>query len=197
MATALRVEAKRRGIVDFRVGSFAVAFNNAYGVVAPFAKAHPEAWTRWRPRPDALHSIAYFDPSATLEADRGCFAGMPGGIVDGMPVHAAFAAQWGALANKVGLDAIMLRDGMGFPRTYTRYGPWGLAVPDRATADRITGGMAAMLRGVKELAPRALTMMYSTAPTATSDWRANGLDLETLARAGDLDIFVDQTWPGA
>lgn len=194
---ALRKEATRRGTSDFRVGSFIVAFNNAYGDVAPFAKAHPEAWTRWRRGVDALDTSAYFDPSAVLKADRNCFAGLPGGVAEDTPVHAAFAAQWGALSKAVGLDALMLRDGMGFPRTYTRYGPWGLAVPDRAAAARITGGMAAMLKGLKRAAPRSLTMMYSTAATATSDWRANGLDLETLARSGDLDIFVDQTWAGA
>ena len=197
LTSALRSEAKRRGMADFRVGSFISAFNNAYGSVAPFAESHPEAWTRWRPKPDLIDTSAYFDPVATLKADSGCFAGLPGGIEEGTPVHAAFAAQWGALSKAVGLDTIMLRDGMGFPRTYTRYGPWGLAVPDRATADRITGGMAALLRGIKQSAPGSLTMMYSTAATATSDWRANGLDLETIARGGDLDIFVDQTWAGA
>ena len=91
----------------------------------------------------------------------------------------------------------MLRDGMGLPRAYTRYGPTGLAVNDRVTADRTTGGMAALLSGIKRRAPRTLTMMYSTAATATSDWRANGLDLEAIAREGNLDIFVDQTWAGA
>ena len=40
-------------------------------------------------------------------------------------------------------------------------------------------------------------MMYSSAATATSDWRANGLDLERVARDGRLDIFVDQGWAGA
>ena len=57
---------------------------------------------------------------------------------------------------------------MGFPRTYTRYGPWGFAVPDCATDDRITGAMAAMLPDIKRGARRSLTMMYSTADTATS-----------------------------
>lgn len=197
LTAAMRAEGARRGVRDFRVGSFIVAFRSAYGDITPFAEAHPEAWTRWGKAMDALDTSAYFDPTAKLKADRGCFAGLPGGIAEGMPAHSAFAAQWGALANAVGLDAIMLRDGMGFHRTYTRYGPWGSAVPDRAIADRITGGMAAMLRGMKRAAPRTLTMMYSTAATATSDWRANGLDLETIARGGDLDIFVDQSWAGA
>lgn len=40
-------------------------------------------------------------------------------------------------------------------------------------------------------------MMYSSAATATADWRANGIDLERIAREGHLDIFVDQTWAGA
>jgi len=39
--------------------------------------------------------------------------------------------------------------------------------------------------------------MYSNAASAAADWRANGLDLEAVAKEGYLDIFVDQTWAGA
>lgn len=61
----------------------------------------------------------------------------------------------------------------------------------------MTGGLAALVGGVKRANPRSLVMLYSTAATATSDWRANGIDLERIAREGNVDIFVDQTWAGA
>lgn len=91
----------------------------------------------------------------------------------------------------------MLRDSMTFPRPYTRYGPFGPLAPSVASIDRSTEGLAALIRGLKKAAPGTLIMGYSTAGTATSDWRANGIDLERIAREGHLDIFVDQTWAGA
>ena len=197
LANALRRKGAQRGITEFRVATFVVASRNAYGEVGPFALAHPEAWTRWGPARDLLDTSAYFDPNARLKGDQTRYAAMPGGIVEGMSVHAAFGAQWGALSRAVGLDAIMLRDGFGFPRAYTRYGPHGETLPNAETAQRMTDGVSQMLKSMKKGNPRALIMMWSTAATATSDWRANGLDLERIAREGNLDIFVDQTWAGA
>ncbi len=40
-------------------------------------------------------------------------------------------------------------------------------------------------------------MMYSNAASAVADWPSNGFDLETIAKQGYLDIWVDQTWAGA
>jgi hypothetical protein len=198
LTDALRIRARRAGIGDFRVASMAVGQDGAYGDPMPFAARHPEAFTRWGEQaPGALASSSHFDPANTLRADAQPLGGLPRGIPEALPVHALFAAQWGAVSKASGLDGIMLRDSFSFPRAYTRYGPWGAFVPDVATAKRTTAGLAALLRGVKQANPRTLTMMYSTAATATSDWRANGVDLERIAREGHLDIFVDQTWAGA
>jgi hypothetical protein len=198
LTDALRTRAQREGIGDFRVASLAVGQDGAYGDPMPFAQRHPEAFTRWGEQaPGALASSSHFDPANALRADPQPLGGLPQGIPEGMPVHALFAAQWGAVSKACGLDGIMLRDSFSFPRAYTRYGPWGAHVRDAATAERTTAGLAALLRGIKQANPRTLTMMYSTAATATSDWRANGIDLERIAREGHLDIFVDQTWAGA
>lgn len=198
LAAALRSAGAQRGVRDFRVGSLIVGMDGAYGELAPFARDHPEAWTRWSTdAAGALASSSNFDPSARLRADPRPRGGLPRGIADGMPVHAAFAAQWGALSRDIGLDALMLRDSMSFPRAYTRYGPFGETVPDARTAERLTNGLAAFIRDSKNANPRALIMMYSTGATATADWRANGIDLERIANEGYLDIFVDQTWAGA
>lgn len=198
LTDALRARAKREGIGDFRVASLAVGQDGTYGDPMPFARRHPEAFTRWGEQaPGALASSSHFDPANVLRADPQPLGGLPQGIPEGMSVHALFAAQWGAVSKACGLDGIMLRDSFSFPRAYTRYGPWGAYVPDAATAERTTAGLAALLQGVKQANPQTLTMMYSTGATATSDWRANGIDLERIAREGNLDIFVDQTWAGA
>ncbi|MFT7723612.1 MAG: hypothetical protein QM788_12430 [Roseateles sp.] len=198
LGDAMRERARRAGIADFKVATFVVGSDNAYGEPIPFVRRHPEAFTRWgETAPGALGSSSHFDPSNALRADPRPLGGLPQGIPEGLPVHALFAAQWGAVARACGLDGLMLRDSFSFPRAYTRYGPWGAYLPDAATAERNTAGLAALLRGVKQAAPHTLTMMYSTAATATADWRANGIDLERIAREGHLDIFVDQTWAGA
>jgi hypothetical protein len=198
LTDAMRARARREGISDFRMAAFAVGQDGAYGDPMPFALRHPEAFTRWgEAAPGALASSSHFDPANALRANSQPLGGLPQGIPEGLPVHALFAAQWGAVSKACGLDGLMLRDSFSFPRAYTRYGPWGLYVPDLARAERNTTGLAALLRGVKQISPRTLTMMYSTAATATADWRGNGIDLERIAREGHLDIFVDQTWAGA
>ena len=198
LTAAMRARARREGIDDFHVASFVIAQDSAYGAPMPFAARHPEAFTHWPAEaPGALSSSSHLDPANLLHADPRPLGGFPAGIREGLPVHALFAGQWAATAKATGLDGIMLRDSFSFPRPYTRYGPFGAYLPDPALAARSTGGLAALLRGVKQLSPATLTMMYSSAATATADWRANGIDLEGIAREGNLDIFVDQTWAGA
>ena len=197
LVQALREQGSKRGVHGFRVGAKVVGVNNTYGETATFAKMHPEAWTRWGEVEEFMDNRAFLDPGATLRGDTTRYAAYPDGIPEGTRVHSALGAQWGVLSKTVGLDAVMLRDSLGLPRGFTRYGPWGAALPDRETAERMTDSVSAMLRDLKAGNPSLLTMMWSTAATATSDWRANGLDLETIARQGNLDIFVDQTWAGA
>ena len=197
LTRALREEGLRRDVPGFRVGAKVVGVNNTYGETATFAKMHPEAWTRWGEVEDFMDNRAFFDPGNALRGDTARYAAYPDGIPEGTRVHSALGAQWGVLSKTVGLDAVMLRDSLGLPRGFTRYGPWGSALPDSETAERMTNSVSAILRDLKVGNPASLTMMWSTAATATSDWRANGLDLETVARQGNLDIFVDQTWAGA
>ena len=194
----LRAEAKRRGIEDFKVGSLVYAWDNAYGDGTPWADAHPEAFTRLHdtanPGPQVFR---YFDPAATMHADAKPLGGLPTGFPEGMPVHQAFAAQWGNLSRSVGLDALMLRDSFGFPIPYRRRGPLGPLMPSPEAIRRATESTAALVRETKQANPRALVMMYSNGASALADWRSNGTDLETIAKEGFLDIFVDQTWAGS
>jgi hypothetical protein len=114
-----------------------------------------------------------------------------------MPVHQAYATQWGSLSRAIGLNAIMLRDSFGMPVPYQRAGPWGPLAPSPDVIRKATDAVAALVKESKQANPDALFMMYSNAASAVSDWRSNGLDLETIAKQGYLDFWVDQTWAGA
>jgi len=198
LIAALKKEADRRGIGGFKVGMLNYAWTNAYGETATWAKLHPEAFTQIRSSQGDNFSVGrFFDPGATLHADASPLGGLVNGITEGMPVHAAYAAQWGSLSRALGLDAIMLRDSFGMPVPYQRAGPWGALAPSAGMIRKATDAVAALVKETKLANPDALVMMYSNASSAVSDWRSNGLDLETIAAQGYLDIWVDQTWAGA
>jgi hypothetical protein len=114
-----------------------------------------------------------------------------------MPVHQAYAAQWGSISRTLGLDAIMLRDSFGMSIAYLRGGPWGPVAPSAEIVRQATDAVAALVKEIKLANPHALVMMYSNAASAAADWPSNGFDLETIAKQGYLDIWVDQTWAGA
>jgi hypothetical protein len=195
---ALREGAKRQGIENFKVGSLAYAWNDAYGEIAPWAKKHDEAFTHWTL--DASLNFnhgTYFNPGAKLHQDSTTLGSMPNGISEGARAHSVFASQWGSLSRSVGLDAIMLRDSFGMPVPYERAGPWGAVAPSPELIAQATENVSALIRETKTSNPNALVMMYSNAASAMSDWRSNGLDLERIAREGFLDVYVDQTWAGA
>jgi hypothetical protein len=198
LATALRAEGLRVGVPGFKVGMLNYAWTNAYGEEAAWVKRHPEAFTKPAPAEGpSFDPGSYFDPGALLHADAAPLGGLPAGITEGMPVHSAYAAQWGSLSHAVGLDAIMLRDSFGMPVPYRRGGPWGPVAPNPGLIRKATADVADLVRETKQANPAALVMMYSNAASAISDWRSNGLDLEAVAAQGYLDIWVDQTWAGA
>jgi hypothetical protein len=197
LAAALRAEASERGISELKVGLLNYAWTDAYGEVASWAKRHPEAFTAPRSRPGAWSPGSFFDPAAKLHADPVHLGGLPGGIPEGMPVHKAYAEQWGSLSKAVGLDAVMLRDSFGMPVPYERWGPFGALAPSPEAIRDSTVAVAALVREIKQANPQALVMMYSNAASAVADWRSNCMDLESIAKEGYLDIWVDQTWAGA
>jgi hypothetical protein len=197
LASTLREEAAKRGIYELKVGLLNYAWTNAYGEVPSWVRHHSEAFTALHSRPGAWSPGPYFDPAAKLHADPAQTGGLPQGIPEGMPVHQAYAAQWGSLSKEVGLDAVMLRDSFGMPLPYERWGPRGALAPSPDAIQDATAAVAALVRETKKANPEALVMMYSNAASAVSDWRSNCLDLESIAKEGYLDIWVDQTWAGA
>ncbi len=197
----LRGGANERGITDLRVGSLTLAWTAAYGTLKTnygnrpsFLAEHPEIFTA---AIGIKPPFLYFDPGNLLHHDPKHYGGLPDGIPEGMPVHQMFALQWGSLSKAAGLDAIMLRDSFGFPIPYERRGQYGPLAPTAELARKWTATTAALVRETKQANPKALVMMYSNAASAIGDWRCNCCDLETIAKEGYLDIFVDQTWAGA
>lgn len=197
LIAGLKQEAARRDIPGLRVGILNYAWTNAYGEEAAWVRRHPEAFAKTSPNPDTFDIGRYFDPAAHLHADATRLGGLPHGIAEGMPVYEAYAAQWGSLSKSVGLDAIMLRDSFGMPVPYQRAGPWGVVAPSSEVIHKATNAVAALVKETKLANPDALVMMYSNGASAISDWRSNGMDLESIAGQGYLDIWVDQTWAGA
>ncbi|HEX4030700.1 MAG TPA: hypothetical protein VHX20_10080 [Terracidiphilus sp.] len=184
----LKQEGARRDIGGFKVGTFNVGGPDIYGEKASWSRRHPEAYST---------DAQFFDPNATLNADATPLGGLPQGIAEGMAVYRAYAVQWGSLSRAIGLDAILFRDQMGLPVAYRRAGAWGPLAPAPEIMRRATEGMAALVRDTKLANPDALVMMYSNGASAVGDWRANGLDVETIAKQGHLDVWIDQTWAGA
>ncbi len=203
LALGLKEEAARRGIAGYKVGVLNLAWTNGYGegrYDGAWSSKHHEAFTSSAPVQSGNFSPPlnrYFDPGAPLHADPTPLGGLPHGICEGMPVHEAYAAQWGSLSRALGLDAVMLRDSFGMPIPYSRNGPWGPLAPSPDLIHQATDAVAALVKDTKLANPAALVMMYSNGASAVADWRANGLDLEAVAKQGYLDIWVDQTWAGA
>ena len=203
LSASLKEEASRHGIDAFKVGMLNLAWTNGYGegrFDGVWIRKHQEAFTLSTPvQPGNFYMPLgrYFDPGARLHADPAPSGGLPHGIAEGTPVHQAYAAQWGSMSRALGLDAIMLRDSFGMPVPYSRGGPWGAVAPSPEVIHQATDAVAALVKETKLANPEALVMMYSNGCSAVADWRSNGLDLETIAKQGYLDIWVDQTWAGA
>ena len=197
LASALRAEASKRGISELKVGLLNYAWTHAYGEVPSWVRRHSEAFTPLQSPPGAWSPGPFFNPATRLHADPAPLGGLPQGIPEGMLVHKAYAEQWGSLSKALSLDAVMLRDSFGMPVPYERWGPLGALAPSPDAIRNATAAVAALVRETKQANPRALVMMYSNAASAVSDWRSNCMDLESIAKEGYLDIWVDQTWAGA
>lgn len=70
LTDAIRLEAAKRGITNFKVGSLAYAWDDAYGEIAPWAKRHPEAFSTWQfTRDGQKQSGKFFDAANVLHHD--------------------------------------------------------------------------------------------------------------------------------
>ena len=196
LASVVREEGARRGITEFNVGLLNYAWKDAYGEIPEWIRRHPEAFTNLQESSPGWSSGPYFDPAAKLHADPHPLGAWPHGILEGTPVYLAYGRQWGSLSKAIGVDAIMLRDSFGMPVPYLHWGPLGRVAPSPESIRDANKAVAALVRETKTANPKALVMMYSNGATAIGDWRSNCFDLESIAKEGHLDIWVDQTWAG-
>ena len=189
----LKETGKRKcSITDLKVGTLALGWKNIYGgEESAFSKKHPQVYS-------IDISGGTFNPEAILNEDHTRYGAFPNGIVKGTPVFDFFADQWGDMSGKLGINAIVLRDGVIGAGIYQRRGAYGITAPsDTAKLNNFHRAASNCIKAVKLANKDALVIGYSNAASAVADWRVNCFDLETIAREGYLDAYIDQTWAGA
>ncbi len=189
----MKYEAARRGLGEMRVGTFVVGWASIYECEgSAFARRHPEAF--W----PTCNGRRCFNPESRLEEYPEPRAAFPKGVPQGTRAIDYFAAQWGDLSRAMGFDALVLRDSMVGMGVYGRFGPFGNNGPDdpaKLAAHSCAWGE--FIQAVKEANPAVWLMGYSNSSTGVADWRVGGFDLESIAKEGFLDAFIEQTWSGA
>jgi len=189
VSTLRKSASEKHAIEGLRVGTLVLAWKSIYGGGASvFTKKHPQVYS----------IFDSFNPEARLNDDKTSYGSYPSGITQGTPVYEFFAGQWGDMSKKVGLDAIILRDSEIGTGVYRRKGPYGITAPsDPAKIISFNNAVSNYIKAVKMANSNALVIGYSSAASAVGDWRVNCFDLETIAKEGYLDAFIDQTWAGA
>ena len=189
----LRESAAAHGVPELKVGTFVIGWESVYASSdSGWARRHPAVFV------DGPWPIRLFDVTAALSADPTAYGAYPEGVTAGTAVTEYFGRQWGSLSRAVGLDAIVLRDSMMGAGVYERVGIFGeTAHPDPERVARWSAATADLVRQTKLSNPDALVIGYSNAASAVGGWRVNCVDLESIAREGHLDAWIDQTWAGA
>jgi hypothetical protein len=194
LATALKkVASQKYHLSDIKVGSLVIGWESIYyGEMSGFAKIHSNVYL------SGVYSEKVVNLEAILTADSRKYASYPNGIVEGTPFTTFFGKQWGGLSKEVGLDAILFRDSFLGSGVYGRTGLYGKIAPaDPLKAERWTRAAADLVKQTKTANPGCIVIGYSNGASGIGDWRVNCLDLETIARQGYLDAWIDQSWAGA
>lgn len=184
------------GIHDFKFGTLVLGWYSLYSsAIEGFRAQHPEAWLTGGGRHGTFAGLI---PGAVLKTDRHPYAAFPEGIPCATPFYRFFARQWGSLSKTVGIDALVLRDGMWGQLEYAEAGPYGSrASSNPADMERWHEWTASLVRETKQANPECLLIGYSTSDSAVSEWRLDGYDLERIGQEGFLDAWIDQSWAGA
>lgn len=197
LTSTLRETAKEKYNFDnIKVGSFVLAWKYIYGSKASgWSLRHPEAFSSFAMQNESNSTL---DATALLKADICHYGAFPNGTQAGLPVAEFFGKQWGDFSKTIGLDVIVLRDGMLGTGVYRRFGPFGKTLSaDTAQNEKMIRALSDLVRVTKQSNPKALVIGYSSAASAVADFRTNAFDLEATAKEGYLDAFIDQTWAGA
>ena len=103
----------------------------------------------------------------------------------------------GKLSEFLGLDLVLLRDGVGRDM-YIRSGPFGFTSSSNASLNKQwVDGLGAWYRETKLGNPKAQVWGYSSAASAVGEYRVMAQDLEAYVAEGYIDAWIDQTWAGA
>ena len=193
---ALRAAAAGAGLASVRVGLFFVGWGSIYDTARQaWSLSHPELYLNNKPSYSLNHSAAV---SPGLRADAYHYASQPGGATAGQNFFTLLASQWASLSAFLGVDALVLRDGLSTFNNYDRLGPWGAsASPDAALNEAWTAAFRSMFAEIKKAAPGTFLMGYSSAGSAVGEARIGRFDLEAVVADGSIDAFIDQSWAGA
>ena len=192
-ATLKKVAYQRYHISDVKVGTLVIGWESIYnGEMSSFAKIHSNVYL------SGVYSEKVVNLEAILNSDTRKYASYPNGIIEGTPFTVFFGKQWGGLSKEAGLDAILFRDSFLGSGVYGRTGLYGkIAPPDPSKTENWTRAAADLIKQTKTANPRCIVIGYSNGASGIADWRVNCLDLETIAKQGYLDAWIDQTWAGA
>lgn len=187
LIAAIREGARKHlGRADFRVGLLMLGWSSIYYGLSPvWFHAHREAF-RWARTSLTDPHYLFLDYSARLRLDKRRYAAFPEGIPQATPLWSFFAAQWAHFSADTGFDTILLRDGLLGLANYRHASP--------AWDEDCFQGLRDFLREIKRLSPQTQTIAYSVAGSALAELRCHSFDLRTLARDGNLDAWITQSW---
>ncbi len=196
LCNALRkIADKKYHIKGLKVGTFVIGWDEAYyGNKSEFSKRQPQLFVIGPYDP----TVGVIDVRGKMKEDPAKYGAYPHGVKAGLPFTRFFADQWGSLSKAVGYDAIVLRDAMIGVANYKRYGPFGYtASSNPAKNEEVSKATAELIRFTKQANPGALVIGYSYAGSAVGEWRVNCVDIESIAKEGYMDAYIDQSWSGA
>ena len=202
LVTALKAGAAARGLTDFHValalmGIETQSFDDCegwsgrtdqveetarYNITGKWFFEHREVF-------DPRFDLFFFGAPVRVPEDEKVFEG------GDAEFGAYFAAKLCSLARATGLGAVVLRDHI-FTRAYVRGNTHGrYAKPE--DRDAWTDAIIRMLGAVRAHMPELAIIGYSSGTSSMEEWRSHGFDLERVARAGGLDLWITQTWASA
>jgi len=189
LAKALRQTAVEDfGIAEFKVGTFLTGWPTIY----------KGKETRLFHRQPQMYRGRQLNLPGRLQAEDCAYAAFPQGLPEGLPFTEYFGKQWGSLSREIGVDALVFRDSCLGVGIYSKTGPYGVKGPaDPHQLQEWNDATADWIRQTKLHNPKALIIGYSNGASGVADWRVNCFDLESIAKEGHLDAWIDQTWAGA
>lgn len=156
-------------------------------------KAHYDIVGRWFPAHrevyDSRFDIFSFGAPVTVPDHEAIYEGQPTTFGD------YFATKLVAVCRATGFDAVVFRDNV-FTRAYVRGYSKGRYMSPSDRADW-NAGIIAMLSRVRKQSPNLVLIGYSSGTSSVEEWRSHGFDLEQVATAGCLDLWITQTWASA